>query len=59
MKNIFGRSLCDICLKGCKVQHLEQLHVCADCFKKVKALEEGIQFKLSKEQIAGGTKDEL
>ncbi len=59
MKNIFGKSLCNICLKECKVQHLEQLHVCTDCFEKVKALEKGMRFKLSKEQIAGGTKDEL
>ncbi len=59
MRNVFGKLLCDICLMECKVIHLEQLHVCDACFEKVKALEKGMSFKLSKEQIAGGTKDEL
>lgn len=59
MKNVFGKLLCNICLNECKVKHLEQLHVCDACFEKVKALEKAMPFKLSKEQIAGGTKDEL
>jgi len=59
MKNLFGKLLCNIYLKECKVKHLEQLHVCDACFEKVKRLEKGTSFKLSKEQIVGGTKDEL
>ena len=54
MRNVFGKLLCDICLKECEVIHLEQLHVCDACFEKVKALEKGMSFKLSKEHFLYG-----
>jgi len=38
---------------------LDELHVCSVCYEKVKALEKNESFKLSKEQKAGGIKDEL
>jgi len=41
------------------MQHLDQLHVCSDCFEKVKALEKETPFKISKDQTAGSVKDEL
>ncbi len=58
-KNVFGKSLCNICIKECIIQHLDQLHVCSDCFEKVKALEKETPFKISKDQTAGSVKDEL
>ncbi|MFQ5572974.1 MAG: hypothetical protein ACE5EJ_01850 [Nitrosopumilaceae archaeon] len=59
IKKAFGKSECNICLKECKIQHLDQLHVCSECYEKVKALEKTESFKLLKEQKAGGIKDEL
>ncbi len=59
IKKVLGKSECDICLKECKTQHLDQLHVCSECFEKVKDLEKNDSFKLPKEQKAGGIKDEL
>lgn len=51
--------MCDICLNECKTIRLEQLHVCSECYEKIQALEKNESFKLSKEQKAGGIKDEL
>lgn len=59
IKKVFGKSVCDICLKECKTLHLEELHVCSECYEKVKKLEKDESYKLSKEQKAGGLKDEL
>ena len=59
IKKVFGKSECNICLKECKIQHLDELHVCADCYENIKALEKNDSFKISKEQKAGGIKDEL
>ena len=59
IKNVFGRSECDICLKESKTQSLDALQVCSECFEKIKELEKAESFKISKEQKAGGIKDEL
>lgn len=59
IKKVFAKSECDICLKECKTLHLDQLHVCSECYEKIKSLEKNESFKLSKEQKAGGIKDEL
>ena len=59
IKKIFGKSICDICLNECKTQHLDQLHVCLECYEKIQKLEKNDSFKLTKEQKAGGIKDEL
>lgn len=59
IKKVLGKSECDICLKECKTMQLDQLLVCSECYDKVQALEKDESFKLSKEQKAGGIKDEL
>lgn len=59
IKKAFGKSTCDICLKERKTQQLDKLFVCSECFEEIKALEDEEAFKISKEQRAGGIKDEL
>ena len=56
---LFGKSFCNICLKEGKVKHFDNLNLCSECLDKVKVMETEEPFKISKEQTAGGIKDEL
>jgi len=56
-----GDSFCHVCLREIKeiLEH-DTLQVCSKCLSNIKRLElEKGQSSLSKEQIAGGLKDEL
>jgi len=53
---------CDICLNKTHVsEYDDSLQVCSECLYAINTLKEEKSFsaKLSKEQIAGGIKDEL
>ena len=54
-------SFCHVCLKETKeILEYNTLQVCSKCLSNIKRLEsEKGQSRLSKEQIAGGLKDEL
>ena len=57
-----GDSFCDVCLKEAKeILECDALQVCSKCLSNIKRLEleKGGQSGLSKEQTAGGLKDEL
>ncbi len=59
IKKVFRKSFCSICLNETRVSKLDRLDVCPDCWEKVKKLESEEPIKISKEQIAGGIKNEL
>jgi hypothetical protein len=59
IKKAFRKSFCSICLTETKVGKLDRLDLCPNCWKKVKKLESEEPIKISKEQIAGGIKNEL
>lgn len=60
LKKKIGISFCNLCLREAKVEKLDKLELCSDCFKRVKELEAKNEiFKIPKENIAGGIKDEL
>ena len=59
IKKVFGKSFCNICLTEGKVTKYDKLELCDTCLKNVKNLESEEPFKISKEQKAGGIKDEL
>ena len=59
IKKVFGKSFCSICFSEGKLRRLDKLELCEDCFNKVKEMESEEPFKISKENIAGGIKDEL
>lgn len=51
---------CDICLSNTEIiTEYDRLSVCSKCLDNIKKLEPEDPSKLSKEQIAGGIKDEL
>ncbi len=59
IKKVFRKSFCSICLTEGRVSKLDRLDLCTDCWEKVKKLELEKPIKISKEQIAGGIKNEL
>ena len=59
IKKVFGKSFCSICLSEGKLEQLDKLELCSNCFNKVKEMESEEPFKITKENIAGGIKDEL
>ena len=59
IKKAFAKKFCSICLTEGKVIKFDRLEICQDCFEKVKKLESEWPAKISKEQMAGGIKDEL
>lgn len=59
IKKTLRKSFCSICLAGSRVSKLDRLDLCPNCQEKVKKLESGDPIKISKEQIAGGIKNEL
>jgi hypothetical protein len=59
IKKAFRKSFCSICLAETKVSKLDRLDLCPNCWEKVKKLESEEPIKISKEQIAGGIKNEL
>lgn len=50
---------CNICLIQGKLYAYNKLNLCTQCFEKVKSMEKEERIKISKEQTAGGLKDEL
>ncbi len=59
VKKIFGKFCCSICLSEGRLIKLDRLEVCTSCLEKIKKIESEGPVKISKEQIAGGIKDEL
>ena len=59
IKKAFAKKFCNICLTEVKVTKFDRLDICQDCLEKVKKLESEEPVKISKEQNAGGIKDEL
>ena len=59
IKKVFRKSFCSICLSETRVSKLDRLNLCSDCWEKVKKMESEEAIKISKEQIAGGIKNEL
>jgi len=59
IKKAFAKKICSICLDEVKLTKYDRLELCQDCFEKVKKLESEEPVKISKEQTAGGIKDEL
>lgn len=59
IKKAFKKSFCSICLTETRVIKLDKLDLCTDCWEKVKKIESEEPVNISKEQIAGGIKDEL
>jgi hypothetical protein len=59
IKKAFAKKICSICLAEVKLTRFDRLEICQDCFEKVKKLEAEEPVKISKEQTAGGIKDEL
>jgi hypothetical protein len=51
--------LCHICLKKGKTKKSEGIHLCSPCYDKVLELQKTKPYKITKDQIAGGLKDEL
>lgn len=50
---------CHICLNKTEILEYDKLHVCTKCLSNIKKLDKEKPSNLSKEQIAGGIKDEL
>ncbi len=59
IKKVFGKKFCNICLTEERITKLDRLELCQDCFEKVKKLQSEEPTKITKEQIAGGLKNEL
>ncbi len=59
IKKVFRKSFCSICLTEARVSKLDRLDLCPECWENVKKLELEEPIKISKEQIAGGIKNEL
>ena len=59
IKKVFGKSFCSICLNEGRMIKWDKLDLCPDCWENVKKMELEENIKISKEQIAGGIKDEL
>jgi hypothetical protein len=59
IKKIFSKSFCSICLSEGRLSKLDRLEVCPPCLEKIKKMESEERVKISKEQLAGGIKDEL
>ena len=59
IKKVFAKKFCSICLTEGKTTKFDMLEICQDCFEKVKKLESEEPVKITKEQTAGGIKDEL
>ena len=59
IKHVFEKSYCNICLNEDGVKKYDKLDICQECLKKIKDLESEKPFDISKENIAGGIKDEL
>lgn len=51
--------ICHICLAKSKIKKLDSLHLCIPCYDKVLELQKTKQYKITKDQITGGLKDEL
>lgn len=50
---------CSICITELSITKLDNLDLCQNCFENVKKLESEEPAKITKEQMAGGIKDEL
>ena len=59
IKKVFKKSFCSICLTETRIIQLDKLDLCTECWEKVKKIESEEPANISKEQIAGGIKDEL
>ncbi len=59
IKRVFGKSFCSICLSEGRLSKWDRLKVCPSCLEKIKEIESEEPVKISKEQTAGGIKDEL
>lgn len=59
IKKILGKSFCNICLSEVRLSKLGRLEVCPSCLEKIQEIESEEPVKISKEQTAGGIKDEL
>jgi len=59
IKRVFSKSFCSICLSEGILSKLDKLEVCSSCLEKIKETESEEPVKISKEQTAGGIKDEL
>lgn len=59
IKKILGKSFCNICLSEVRLSKLDRLEVCPSCLEKIQEIESEEPVKISKEQTAGGIKDEL
>ncbi len=59
IKKVLGRSFCSICLNETRVSKFDRLDLCPDCWENVKKMESEESIKISKEQTAGGIKDEI
>jgi hypothetical protein len=59
IKHAFAKKFCSICLTETKLTKFDRLEICQDCLEKVKKLESEEPAKISKDQTAGGIKDEL
>ena len=59
IKRVFEKSFCSICLSEGILSKLDKLEVCPSCWEKIKEIESEEPVKISKEQTAGGIKDEL
>lgn len=51
--------MCDICLIKSQIKKMSGLYLCTACYDKVSELQKTEPYKIPKEQIAGGLKDEL
>lgn len=59
IKRVFSKSFCSICLSEGILSKLDRLEVCPSCLEKIREIEADGPVKISKEQTAGGIKDEL
>ncbi|MGQ0790736.1 MAG: hypothetical protein ACT4NJ_00740 [Nitrosopumilaceae archaeon] len=59
IKRVFSKSFCSICLSDGILSKFDRLEVCSSCLEKIKEIESDEPVKISKEQTAGGIKDEL
>ncbi|MCE9652232.1 MAG: hypothetical protein K8Q89_04125 [Nitrosarchaeum sp.] len=50
---------CDICLVISKTKNLSSLNLCTACYDKVSDLQKTEPYKIPKEQMAGGLKNDL
>ena len=59
IKRVFSKSFCSICLSEGILSKFDRLKICSSCLEKIKETESEEPVKISKEQTAGGIKDEL